>query len=58
MKIFFSHSKTQDLVFKKPFSKRYIWKKGVSSYTQGRLTCIFGVNTVVNTSYLHLQLPV
>ncbi len=21
-------SKTQDLVFKKPFSKRYIWKKG------------------------------
>ncbi len=25
-------SKTQDLVFKKPFSKRYIWKKGGSSY--------------------------
>ncbi len=38
--VFYRKKKKQDLVFKKPFSKRYIWKKGGSSYNQGRL--IFG----------------
>ncbi len=32
--------KKKDLVFKKPFFKRYIWKKGGSSYNLGHF--IFG----------------
>ncbi len=27
-KLFYREKTKQDLVFKKPFSKRYIWKKG------------------------------
>ncbi len=43
----FYREKKKKLVFKKPFSKRYIWKKGGSSYLR--------INTVYIYIYIYIS---